>query len=294
MSSGEEPGPLFGAANDNEGGAPSGEERALDPRAGPTVSRRGDLWLIGPHRVVCGDSTVRAEALRAIGGLKPPLMVTDPPYGVNYDPSWRLKVQSGGALSIGEVANDNRADWRQSFRHFPGDVAYVWCAGLTQSAVERSLAACDLQLRYQIVWNKTIAAFGRGHYHWKHENCLYAVRKGATARWNGARDQVTVWDAPLRVADDGRTGHSTQKPVGLMQRPMLNHTKRGEAIYDPFLGSGSTIIAAASCGRIGVGVELEPAYADAAVRRVARFISTPALLDGDGRDFARIALERAA
>ena len=115
-----------------------------------------------------------------------------------------------------------------------------------------------------------------------------------TARWNGARDQVTVWDAPLRVADDGRTGHATQKPAALMQRPMLNHTLRGEAVYDPFLGSGTTIVAAAACGRIGAGVELEPSYVDAAVRRIARFTGRPALLDGDGRDFDAIAAERAA
>lgn len=294
MSDDNAPGPLFGAANDNDAPEEARETQARDPRAAPAVSRRGDLWLIGAHRVLCGDATRREDAKRAIGALKPPIMVTDPPYGVNYDPAWRLRVRAGGSLAIGEVANDNRADWRSAFRHFSGAVAYVWCAALQHSAVERALQACAFELRYQIVWNKTHAAIGRGHYHWKHESCLYAVRKGATARWNGARDQVTVWQAPLRVEDDGRTGHSTQKPVGLMQRPLLNHTQRGEAVYDPFLGSGSTLIAAASSGRIGAGVEIEPAYVDAAVKRVARFTGSQALLDGDGRDFEAIAAERAA
>lgn len=293
MSGTDAPGPLFGAANDNDGPADSDGARAVDPRASVAVSRSGDLWLVGGHRVLCGDSTARADASRVLGDLKPPLMVTDPPYGVNYDPAWRFRV-GVGARAIGEVANDNRADWRAAWRHFPGDVAYVWHAALHHATVERSLVACGFEQRSQIVWNKTHAAIGRGHYHWKHECCFYAVRKGKTARWNGARDQVTVWDVPLRVDDDGRTGHSTQKPVGLMQRPMLNHTKRGEAVYDPFLGSGSTLIAAAACGRIGAGLEIEPTYVDAIVKRLARFTGAPAVLDGDGRAFDDVALERAA
>lgn len=287
-------GPLFGgAANDND--APDDARALRDPRAAAhIVSRRGDLWTIGPHRVLCGDATLGDDARRALGPLKPPLMVTDPPYGVNYDPAWRLRAKATGGLAVGEVANDNRADWRAAFRHFKGAVAYVWHAALHHGVVERSLVACGFGVRYQIIWNKTAAALSRGHYHWKHEACLYAVRDGETARWNGARDQVTVWEAPLRVDDDGRTGHATQKPVGLMQRPMLNHTLRGEAVYDPFLGSGASIIAAAACGRIAAGVEIEPAYVDAIVKRAARFVGAPALLEGDGRDFDAIAAERAA
>jgi DNA modification methylase len=288
----DDSGPLFDAANDNAG-AEAVTARAVNPRTAPAVSRRGDVWLIGPHRVFCGDACAPGSVRRTLGALTPNLMVTDPPYGVNYDPSWRLEV-SHGARAIGAVANDNRADWRAAFRHFRGCVAYVWHAALMHVAAEAALKSCGFEIRSQIIWNKGCAAFSRGHYHWKHEACIYAVRKGANARWTGGRDQVTVWEAPLLVTDDGRTGHATQKPVGLMQRPILNHTRRGEAVYDPFLGSGSTIIAAASCGRVGVGIEIEPGYVDAAVRRVARFTQTPALLEGDGRAFEAIAEERAA
>ncbi len=140
----------------------------------------------------------------------------------------------------------------------------MWHSSLHASTVDASLATCGFRIRSQIIWDKGRLIISRGHYHWRHEPCWYAVRKGATASWSGDRRQCTVWPIPHRRSE---TGHSAQKPVACMQRPMENHSKRGDAVYDPFLGSGTTIIAAESIGRRCCGIEIEPAYVDVAIAR---------------------------
>ncbi len=137
----------------------------------------------------------------------------------------------------------------------------------------------------------------RGAYHWKHEPCWYAVRKGKSAHWSGDRTQTTVWDVPNMNPMGGdrkekSTGHGTQKPVELMRRPILNHTQPGQAVYDPFLGSGTTLIAAHATERICYGLELDPKYVDVIIKRWEEFAGAQATLDGDGRTFAEIAAER--
>jgi hypothetical protein len=134
------------------------------------VSQTGDLWLLGRHRLLCGDSTVATDVERVLGGVEPHLMVTDPPYGVNYDPAWReTRGVTLGVFSKGKVENDNNADWREAWALFPGDVAYTWHAGLHTSEVEDSLAAAGFEIRSQIIWDKTRLIIGRGDYHWRHE-----------------------------------------------------------------------------------------------------------------------------
>lgn len=237
----------------------------------------GDLWALGPHRIVCGDATDPSVVGLALGGARPNLMVTDPPYGVAYDPSWRDVggMLGHGARSVGPVANDNRADWREAWSLFPGDVAYVWHAGLHGSVTQESLRVAGFLVRSQIIWRKQLFAISRGAYHWQHEPCWYAVRKGRTAGWTGDRKQRTVWDIPTatgwRSIDDGRTGHATQKPLECMRRPMRNHSRPGDLVYDPFLGSGSTLIAAEELGRVCIAIELVPAYVDMAIARWERF-----------------------
>jgi DNA modification methylase len=142
----------------------------------------------------------------------------------------------------------------------------------------------------QIVWAKSQFVIGRGHYHAQHENCWYAVRKGATGHWSGDRKQSTVWqiDKPQK----SETGHSTQKPVECMKRPIENNSSPGQAVYEPFSGSGTTIIAAEMTGRVCHAIELSPAYVDVAIKRWQDFVGKEAVLDGDGRSFADVAAER--
>lgn len=241
------------------------ETKASAPPGLTSRIRAGDIWQLGRHRLVCGDATDIRTVRLALRGSTPRLMVTDPPYGVGYDPTWLAKVNSSGArLAAGTITNDHQHDWRGAWAHFPGDVAYVWHSGVHASAVEASLAAAGFKVRAQIIWDKTRLIISRGHYHWRHEPCWYAVRKGRTAGWTDDRKQTTVWHIPHRRS---ASGHAAQKPIACMQRPMLNHTRPGEAVYDPFVGSGTSIIAAEQIGRICHAIELEPAYVAMAIAR---------------------------
>ncbi len=254
------------------------------------TSRLGDLWLLGRHHLLCGNSTVAADVSRALGGVKPSLMVTDPPYGVSYDPAWRQRSRVGGpGLAIGKVLNDDRADWREAWVLFPGAVAYVWHGALHAATVAESLEACGFDIRCQIVWAKARFAIGRGHYHWQHEPCWYAVRKGATARWVGGRKQTTLWAIEHRKNE---TGHSTQKPVACMQRPIENNSSPGQAVYEPFSGSGTTIIAAEITGRLCYAIELSPSYVDVAVQRWQAFTGGQARHEGSGQTFDELSAIR--
>jgi DNA modification methylase len=137
----------------------------------------------------------------------------------------------------------------------------------------------------------------RGHYHWQHEPCWYAVRKGRRSNWRGDRTQSTIWQVqnlnPMGGdCNEKATGHGTQKPVELMRRPILNHTKRGEVVYDPFLGSGTTMMAAELTERICYGIDIDSRYVDVAVLRLQAFTGDEATLEGDGRTFDQIKAER--
>ncbi len=152
------------------------------------------------------------------------------------------------------------------------------------------MEASGFEIRAQIIWAKDRFALSRGHYHWQHEPCWYAVR--GTAHWKGDRSQSTLWNIPSR--EDRGHGHGTQKPVECMRRPMLNNSSPGQAVYEPFCGSGTTIIAAETIGRVCHAVEISPAYVDVAITRWQEFTGKNAVLDGDGRSFAEIAEERHA
>ena len=255
------------------------------------VTRLGDVWLLGKHRLVCGDSTDVDTAAKALNGVAPHLMVTDPPYGVEYDPAWRETAGvAASGIAKGKVLNDDRADWREAWALFPGDVAYVWHAGLFAGVVADSLAASDFHLRSQIIWNKGQLVLSRGDYHWEHEPCWYAVKRGAKGHWAGDRKQTTVWH--IAKPRKNETGHSTQKPVECMKRPMENNSSPGQAVYEPFCGSGTTIMAAEMTGRACHAIELDPAYVDVAVMRWQSFTGEAAKLEEDGRPFAEVKTER--
>jgi DNA modification methylase len=257
------------------------------------VSRPGDLWILGSHRLLCGDSTSADDAHRLLGSVRPHLMVTDPPYGVNYDPAWRARAGVNlNEKKLGKVVNDDQADWRDAWALFPGSVAYVWHASLHTSEVKLSLEASGFDMRAQIIWAKDRFAFSRGHYHWQHEPCWYGVRATSTAHWNGDRKQTTVWTIPAR--DDDGHGHGTQKPVECTRRPIENNSSPGQAVYEPFSGSGTTIIAAEMTGRSCFAIEIDAAYVDVAVARWQAFTGQDATLEGAGATFAQIGTERQA
>lgn len=274
-------------ADENPGDAP-----APAPPAVP-VAEPGDIWCLGRHRVACGDSTSAAAVAALLAGVEPHLMVTDPPYGVEYDPAWRNKAKGlgnrPGTGALGKVLNDDVADWRAAWELFPGDACYVWHGGLHAGTVAESLLAARFQLRAQIVWDKTRLVIGRGDYHWQHEPCWYAVRKGSKGHYVGDRKQTTVWAIQHLRSE---TGHGTQKPVECMARPIRNNSSPGQAIYDPFLGSGTTVIAAEQERRVCYGLELNPAYVDVIVLRWQVLTGLEATLAGDGRSFAAVAAQR--
>ncbi|AUM75433.1 site-specific DNA-methyltransferase [Paracoccus jeotgali] len=287
---------LAGLLGEIDGDAPVGAiEGENDVRAPPAdpVSRPGDLWILGPHRLLCGDSTVATDVERVLGGVRPLLMVTDPPYGVGYDPSWRNQAGASTTRRTGKVLNDDRADWREAWALFPGDVAYVWHGALHATTVADSLIACGFNIRSQIIWAKDRLILSRGDYHWQHEPCWYAVRKTGKGHWASDRKQTTLWHIAHRD-QDAETVHGTQKPVECMRRPVLNNSSPGQAIYEPFMGSGTTLIAAETTGRVCLGIELDPTYVDVAVARWQNLTGQTAVLEGDGRCFDEIADGRPA
>ncbi|CAA7615006.1 site-specific DNA-methyltransferase [Magnetospirillum sp. SS-4] len=277
---------------EGDGVGEAGEDEIPEPPADP-VTRPGDLWILGRHRLLCGDSTVATDVERLLAGATPHLMVTDPPYGVEYDPTWRNEAGVSSTARTGKVANDDRADWREAWALFPGEVAYVWHAAIFAKVVAESLEANDFKVRAQIIWSKSRFVLGRGDYHWQHEPCWYAVRKTGTGHWQGARDQATVWAIGNNGDEDEATVHGTQKPVECMRRPILNNSAEGDGVYEPFAGSGTTVIAAETTGRVCFAMELNPAYADVIVGRWQKLTGQKAVLDGDGRSFEEIVAGKA-
>jgi DNA modification methylase len=205
-------------------------------------------------------------------------MVTDPPYGVDYDPTWRRRAGvNQNTQKLGIVTNDDRADWTEAWQLFPGDVAYVWHAGLHANTVQQSLVQAGFIPRAQIIWAKDRLVLSRGDYHWQHEPCWYAVRDGASAHRTDDRTQTALWAIPAR--DDDGHGHGTQKPVACMQQPMANHLAAD--VYDPFAGSGSTLIAAEALRRRCFAIEIEPRYVQIAVDRWETFTGQTAVKVGE-------------
>ncbi len=264
------------------------DEDAVPQVSEHAVTKLGDTWCLGDHRIVCGDSTDAATVKGLLDGAAPVLMVTDPPYGVNYDPEWRHRAGVNKSSRTGKVANDERADWAEAWRLFPGSIAYVWHGALHAATVAESLQREGFMIRAQIIWAKERLVIGRGDYHWQHEPCWYGVR--TKGNWTGDRKQTTLWTISSKN-QDAETVHGTQKPVECMRRPILNNTSPGDAVYEPFLGSGTTLIAAEGVGRICFAVELSPAYVDVAVGRWQAFTGKVAIRLSDRRSFDELAPE---
>lgn len=247
----------------------------------------GQIFILGDHRLMCGSSTSEVDVRRLLDGATPVLMVTDPPYGIEYDPEWRERALGTSVKSKGRVTNDDQVDWSDAYRLFPGATAYVWHADRFAAEVAISLANEGFEVRSQIIWAKPSLSISRGHYHGQHEPCWYAVRRGKTANWHGDRKQSTLWqvargktgeDAP---GEDSKAAHSTQKPVELYRRAYSNSSAPGEGVYEPFSGSGTAIIAAEILGRRCFAMELEPRYVQQAISRWEKLTGRKAVaLDG--------------
>jgi DNA modification methylase len=293
------------------------------------VSRTGDLWLCGKHRVLCGSSTSAEDVVHLLGQRKPLLMVTDPPYGIELDTEWRDRAGLNGAPGQKRTAatkaaakanpqypaeasymkhrteghtettisGDTQADWSAAFELVPSiQIAYVWHASIFTREVLDGLIRIGFLYPQQIIWNKGRTVLTRTHYWYQHEPCWYVRKKNAP--WFGkAGENSTVWDSPspkfiMGSSDEEKYDHPTQKPVDLMRRPILNHIKRGELVYEPFLGSGTTLAAAELTERVCCGMELDPKYVDVIVQRWQTLSGKLATLDGDGRTFEAVGQER--
>jgi DNA modification methylase len=258
------------------------DEDEVPAIAETAVACSGEIWCLGPHRIACGDSTDADVVAALLAGAAPQLMVTDPPYGVEYDPEWRHRLGVNKSDKRGKIKNDERADWAAAWALFPGAIAYVWHGALHAATVAESLIKTGFTIRSQIVWAKERLVMSRGDYHWQHEPCWYAVRK--KGNWTGDRKQTTLWTVSTG-GQDAETRHATQKPVECMRRPMLNNANPGQAIYEPFLGSGTTLIAAQSCARVCLAIEIDPLFVDLAIRRWQAFTGEKAIREGDGAHF---------
>jgi hypothetical protein len=289
------------------------EERAnaTPPLPETPVSRIGDLWLLGPHRVLCGDATSAEVVARLLGERGPRLMVSDPPYGIELDSEWRdraglngcgpaepsyMKKRTKGHTET-TISGDTKADWSDAFALVPSlEVGYVWHASKFTREVLDGLLRIGFVHHQQIIWNKGRTVLTRTLYWFQHEPCWF-VRKKNAAWYGKAGENSTIWDSPspkfiMGGTEEDKYDHPTQKPVELMRRPILNHLRRGELVYDPFLGSGTTLAAAELTERVCYGIELDPKYCDVVVQRWQSLSNKQAKHDGDGRTFDEIALER--
>ena len=293
------------ALNDDE------KANATPPLPESAVSRPGDLWLMDSHRVLCGDATNPEDVTRLLSDCEPLLLVTDPPYGIDLDSKWRDRAGlNGSAQSESSVvknrtrghtqtsiSGDTRADWSDAFALVPSlQAAYVWHASKFTREVLDGLLRIGFLHHQQIIWNKGRTVLTRTLYWFAHEPCWFVRKKNAP--WYGkAGENSTIWDSPspkfiMGGADEDKYDHPTQKPIDLMRRPILNHLRRGELVYDPFLGSGTTLAASELNERVCYGMELDPKYADVVVQRWQQLTGKKATLDNNGSTFEEIAAKR--
>jgi DNA modification methylase len=275
--------------------AGGGTKGMTDPDALPDPPKKpktktGQLFQLGAHRLLCGDSTKPEDVARLMGGECAVLMQTDPPYGVDYDNAERPNP----GVAKPRVANDDLIDGeklqefleatiRAALPHLKKHFAfYVWHPMLTQGTFFAAAAAADMLIHRQIIWAKPVLLLGRGDYHWKHELCFYGWVRGNRPPFYGQRNQTTVWEiGTVSQAERKEMDHATPKPVDLFVPPIENHTKAGEIMYEPFCGSGSQIIAAEQLGRRCYGMELAPQYCDVIIKRWENFTGKKAELIKD-------------
>ena len=266
----EEEEPIAGLTDDDD--VPDVEE---------SICKAGDLWLLGEHRVLCGDATKKEDVEVLMDGNKADMVFTDPPYGVNYE---------GGHFHSGDVnikrkreqlVNDGDAKIYNKFLSviipFVDGAIYTWFAGSKGYDVYNAITDNNCEIHALIIWHKTNATYSamNAQYKQRHEPCLYFKPKGKTLKWCGASTENTIWE----IDTDGRNKlHPTQKPVALGVKAISNH--KADIVLDVFLGSGSTLIACEKTGRKCYGMEIDPHYCDVIVKRWEQFTGGKAILDG--------------
>jgi len=278
--------------------APDGTEGLTDPDDTPEVpvdpvSKLGDVWVCGPHRVMCGSSLEQTAVDKLCASQAVDMLLTDPPYNVAY---------TGKTKEALTIKNDSMDD--ESFRGFlrdafvsadtvmkAGAVFYIWHADSEGYNFRGACRDANWKVRQCLVWRKNSMVMGRQDYHWQHEPCLYGWKEGASHLWASDRKQTTIldFDRPSRSED-----HPTMKPVALFEYQLLNNTKGGDIVLDSFGGSGTTLIAAEKNGRVARLMELDPKYVDVIVQRWQEFTGKQATLESDGRTFAELGSARKA
>jgi DNA modification methylase len=268
------------------------DEDAVPELPETPVSLVGDLWILGDHRLLVGDATVGTDVARLMAGDAADLIFTDPPYNVSYEgyTEDRLTIQ-------GDRMSD--ADFRQfleaAFRSYravvkPGASMYLCHSSSWQREFQNALESARFEIRCQVIWGKNTFAWGFGRYKFQHEPIFYCHVAGQKDPWYGDKSQSTLWEEKKPAAN---RIHPTAKPVELLERALLNSSKAGDIVVDLFGGSGSTLIGCERRGRKARLMEIDPKYADCIVRRYQEYTGKQAMLDGDGRTFDEVSLERA-
>jgi DNA modification methylase len=265
-----------------DAGADPDETVPPEPQA---VSREGDLWILGPHRLICADALDRTSYERL---LEPPgaeMIFTDPPYNVDYQSQSRRLVND----NLGEAFAAFLGAACARMLEFCEGAVYVCMSSSELSTLQAAFQRAGGHWSTFVIWAKSSFTLGRSDYQRQYEPILYGWREGAQRHWCGDRHQGDVWNIYKPTSNDL---HPTMKPVELVRRAVENSSRRNDRVLDPFAGSGTTLIACEATGRRARLMELDPRYADVIIRRWRRFTGREAVLDGDGRGFQQIASER--
>jgi DNA modification methylase len=267
------------------------DEDAVPELPDTPVSAVGDLWILGNHRLLAGDATNQNDVARVMAGEACDLVFTDPPFNVDYEgyTKDRLKIQ-GDRMSDADFKKFLEGAFH-SYRALvkPGASLYVCHSSSWQREFQNALEAAGFEVRCQLIWSKNTFAWGFGRYKFQHEPIFYCHVAGQKDSWYGDKTQSTLWQEKKPAAN---RIHPTAKPVELVERALLNSSKAGDVVADLFGGSGSTLIACERRNRKARLIEIDPKYADCIVRRYQEYTGNQAVLDGDGRTFEEVALER--
>jgi DNA modification methylase len=255
------------------------------------ISAPGDLWIVGDHRVLCGDATKGADVDRLTAGQAVDLIFTDPPYNVSYEGYTEDRLTIKGDRMTAEQFRQFLCDTFASYRRIakPGASMYVCHSSSWQREFQNAIESAGFEVRCQIIWAKNTFAWGFGRYKFQHEPIFYAHLAGQKDPWYGDKAQSTLWQERKPAAN---RIHPTAKPVELIDRALVNSSKTGDIVADHFGGSGSTLIGCERRGRKARLMEIDPKYVDCIVRRWQEFTGKPAILDGDGRTFDEVVRER--
>jgi DNA modification methylase len=276
------------ALADGEVASDEAEDEVPEPPQDP-VSKPGDLWVLGNHRVLCGDATVLTDVERVLGGQLADMTFCDPPYNVNYANTPKDKLRGKHR----PIMNDDLGGGFEAFLHeacvnilsVTKGAVYVCMSSSELHTLQRAFAAAGGKWSTFVIWAKNTFTLGRADYQRQYEPILYGWKEGSGHYWCGARDQGDVWffDKPVR-----NDLHPTMKPVALVERAIRNSSKSRDVVLDPFGGSGSTLIACEKSGRQARVLELDPKYVDTIILRWQEFSGGAAIRDGDGRSYQQM------